>query len=329
VLSDTQLQHAFQLASFLHRERRIALNIVVEAASRFNNSFSVQYKRLYYHTRGDSGPLTEQTPSRYKTILSDPVLVQQLVFAASGPYERCQEQMGDVNEADLLIRFIKHLIMISVARNSFHVAIGISRLLHNYTTPEASVIYQQLLPSSRAPRDESYWRVRKGRLIRELKERFGEELRVRRGNSGEDRFLTSSASTRSAAEVEYCLEVFKPWGTPCLSSSPLAIRPVSNRKQMLPLIHTDDPDQEHLAEEARMHALIHPPCFAHLVQTLGMPPPAFRLEVPLFLPKENKSSGGIFNRAPIKPTEDELRIIKQRINDLMAERDSASAIDKQ
>jgi hypothetical protein len=328
VLSDTQLQHAFQLASFLHRERRIVLNIVVEAASRFSNSFSVQYKRLYYHAKGDSGPLTEQFPSRYKTILSDPVLVQQLVFAASEPYERRQEQMGDVNEADLLIRFIKHLIMISVTRNSFHVAISISRLLYNYTTPEASAIYQQLLPSSRSTRDESYWRVRKGKLMRELQERFGEELRIRRGNSGEERFLTS-ASTRLAAEAEYCLEVFKPWGTPCLSSSLLTASPASNQKQTIPLIHTDDPDQEHLAEEARMHALIHPPCFVHLVQTLGMAPPTFRLEVPLFLPKEIKRGDGIFDHAAIRPTEDELRIIKQRVGDLTEEKDRGSMIDRQ
>jgi len=167
VLSDTQLQHAFQLASFLHPEGQVGLDIVVEAASRFNNSFSVQYKRLYYKAKGDSGPLAEQAPSRYKTILSDPVLVQRLVFEASEVYERRQEQGGGANEADRLIRFIKHLIMISVTRNSFHVAIGILRLLYNYTTPEASAVYQQLLPSHRSPRDESYWRVRKGMLMRE------------------------------------------------------------------------------------------------------------------------------------------------------------------
>jgi len=322
VLFDTQLQHAFQLASFLHTERRIALNVVIGAAQRFNHSLSVQYKRLYYQARGDSGAPAEKSPSRYKTILSDSVLLQRLVYAVSEPYELRQEQSEEVTEADLRIRFIKHLMIISLTRNSFHVAIAISRLLYNYTTPEASAIYQQLLPSGRSPRDESYWRVRKGMLMRELKERFGDKLRIRRGYSGEDRFLASPSSTQYVAEVEHCLEIFKPWGTLCLSSSLLGTSQASGRGPMTALFHANDPDREHLAEEVRMHALVHPPCFAHLVQALGLAPPMSRLEVPLLPSVENRNGRCIFDRAPATLTEDELCAIKQQLDSSVDEKES-------
>ncbi|MFN8000783.1 MAG: hypothetical protein U0X75_07185 [Acidobacteriota bacterium] len=49
-------------------------------------------------------------------------------------------QSRDVTE-ELLVHYVKHLVMLTVSRNSFHVTIGISRVLHNYSTTEAILLY--------------------------------------------------------------------------------------------------------------------------------------------------------------------------------------------
>lgn len=220
-----QFQRAFQLAHFIHGKRLVAIEIVIEAMARLETSFSTQYKRLYYRPKGptgsqtnqsdQSGQLDDQSGQRYKPLLSDPVMLQRLIYVVSDTFERSQEDSEHVDAANLLLRYIKHLMMVTMARNSFHVAIGVSRLLYHYETVEASAIFQQLLLGTQRPRDESYWRARKGLLMKELKERFGDRLQLRRGASGEERFLAHQDSGQWNRQVEKCLEAFTPWETPC------------------------------------------------------------------------------------------------------------------
>ncbi|MFN0111024.1 MAG: hypothetical protein ACKVZH_19360 [Blastocatellia bacterium] len=293
--------------------------------ARLETSFSTQYKRLYYRPKGRTGSLAnqpgqpgqldDQSGQRYKTLLSDPVMLQRLIYVVSETFERRQENTEHVDEANLLLRYIKHLVLITMARNSFHVAIGVSRLLYHYNTVEAAAIFQQLLPGTQRPRDESYWRVRKGLLLKELKERFGERLQLRRGASGEERFLAHQDSGRWNWPVEKCLEAFTPWETPCL----LANLPMHDQRAIEKKFNiefgTDSSTEENQKEEMRLHALIHPHCFAGLTLTGGFGSPAARLEVPIFMASgHSNSDDDSLDRTPAKLTDEELDLIRQPLD---------------
>ena len=133
------LNKAFALAYFIHGDRRIALRITTEAMAKLEVATTAQYKRLYYRPTGRSSH-QQGDAKRSKVSFSDLHLLQRLVYIESEQHEKQKEQAGDsvsINEEDMIIHFIKHLVKITLRRNSFYVALGLSRLLHNYSTPEA------------------------------------------------------------------------------------------------------------------------------------------------------------------------------------------------
>src|SRR5262249_18778251 len=153
---------------------------------------------------------------------------------------------------------------ITLKRNSFYVAVGISRLLHNYSTSEAMRTYDAVQdPEER--RDDCYYRSRKSMLMRELADRFGKSLRLCRTAHGEERFAPVKFPIRYLEDVRQSLEMFTPWDTPCLSAG-LGL-PASRSAA----------DVEDEVEIQRMHAILHPPCFESLVRSVGLTPPDCRL----------------------------------------------------
>jgi hypothetical protein len=163
-------------------------------------------------------------------------------------------------------------------RNSFHVALGVSRLLYNYTTAESMKLYDLIMQNPERAKDDAYWRERKARLRRELKDRFGQRLAVVRGTHGEKRFQARGDSARYLGLVRQCLQMFTPWDTPCPL---LGAGPTPGEIEAF-TFRGSDPDEEHQIEVARMHAVIHPDCYERLVAGLGLDSPARRLEIPKF-----------------------------------------------
>lgn len=205
-------------------------------------------------------------------------LLQRLVYIAAEPEERRQEARG-VSEAAWLIHYLKHLARITLKRNSFFVTLGVSRLLHNYTTPETMQIYELVVQDPARGRDDSYFRRRKAQLMRELQSRFGGRLTVQRGLRGEERFQARPEVECFLALVADCLCAFTPWETRC--SVPDAFDP--RRDEWPPLrFRGSDPDAEHAVEAARLHALLHPDCYSRLLAALRLEAPARRLELPQF-----------------------------------------------
>src|SRR5215510_4865583 len=166
-LTEESLARAFQLAYFIHGDKETALNIVTEAFAKLEVAAAAQDKRLYYTPTGRA---TRAERFRTKVSVGELHLLQRLVYVESEPYERHAEQSPD--EEDMLIYFIKHLVRITVRRNSFYVTLGLSRLLHNYSTADTMEMYDVLVQDPGRVRDDYYYRSRKGRLMKELKERF-------------------------------------------------------------------------------------------------------------------------------------------------------------
>src|SRR5262245_23541570 len=326
-LIEESLARAFQLAYFIHGDRETALNIAAEALAKLEVAAAAQDKRLYYTPTGRA-----ERGERFRTKVSigETHLLQRLVYVESEPYERRAEQASNgesPDEGDMLIHFIKHLVRITVRRNSFYVTLGLSRLLHNYSTAETMEMYNVLVQDPGRVRDDYYYRSRKGRLMKELKERFGDRLRVTRGARGEERFQTDDAPGRHAQLARECLQEFTPWSTNC--AIPAGLDPGAEEIHDL-AFDGSDPDREHAIEVNRFHAALHPDCFARLAAGLNFASPVERLTTPYFsMSKDRNQDQGRkpprgSRRAP-ELDETEMNAVKKLLAERASRRKTAAA----
>src|SRR2546423_6418549 len=212
---------AFQLAWFLHRERKTAIEIATRALNKLQLAATAQGKRLYYRLTGRA----DARKARSKVSMGEPHLLQRLVYIESEEYERQKEAAAQdlhansgatpARQSDLVVFFIKHLVRITTRRNSFYVTLGLSRLLYNYTTPETMELYNLVIQDPERVHDDYYYRSRKSLLLKELKEHFGALVEVAKGPRGEQRWQ-AEYNSRHASLVRECLLWFTPWATPCV-----------------------------------------------------------------------------------------------------------------
>jgi len=309
---------AFQLAYFLHRERKTAAEIASRALNKLQLAATAQGKRLYYRLTGR--PDTRK--ARSKVSMGEPHLLQRLVYVESEEYERRKESAArhshsanDVTPArhsDLVVYFIKHMVRITARRNSFYVTLGLSRLLYNYSTSETMELYNLIIQDPDRVHDDYYYRSRKGVLLKELKERFGELVEISKGSRGEQRWRTSENGQRHHELVAECLRWFTPWATPCVV--PERFDPLNDPIKPLNF-EGRQPDEEHEVEVNRIHAALHPECFVRLTAANRFAPPDERLELPHFFLANNGDEGQDDSRTPPSLSSDELRVI----NDLLVQ----------
>ena len=308
---------AFQLAYFLHRERKIALEIATRALNKLQLAATAQGKRLYYRLTGRP----DSRKSRSKVSLGEPHLLQRLVYVESEQYERLKEAAAlaaqtngaaPARQSDLVVFFIKHLVRITTRRNSFYVTLGLSRLLYNYTTAETMDLYNLVIQDPERVHDDYYYRSRKGLLLKELKERFGELVEVAKGVRGEQRWRAAADSSRYAPLARECLHWFTPWETPC--AVPETLDPLNDTIDQLSF-QGRHPDEEHEVEVSRIHAALHPECFDRLAAANRLARPEEKLELPHFFLADGADDDGDISRTPPNLSADELHII----NDLLAQ----------
>jgi hypothetical protein len=308
---------AFQLAYFLHRERKTAVEIATRALNKLQLAATAQGKRLYYRLTGRP----DARKARSKVSLGEPHLLQRLVYVESEQYERLKEAAGlagqtngaiPARQSDLVIFFIKHLVRITTRRNSFYVTLGLSRLLYNYTTAETMDLYNLVIQDPDRVHDDYYYRSRKALLLKELKERFGELVEVAKGVRGEQRWRAAADSSRYAPLARECLHWFTPWETPC--AVPETLDPLNDTIDHLSF-KGRHPDEEHEVEVNRIHAALHPECFDRLAAANRLARPEDKLELPHFFLADGADDDGYISRTPPNISPDELHII----NDLLAQ----------
>ena len=302
-----QLQSAFRLAYFIHSDRELAIKIAKEALDDLEAAKATQRRRLYYTPSGlSSGRAKPQTP-RTKVVMADAHLLQRLVYRASEIYEIQQEKAQSehrLTEEDMLIRFVKHLVRITVRRSSFYVALGISRLLHGYSTTETMDIYTAVVQDPGRVKEDSYYRAGKRELMSELEERFGKFLRRTRAPRGEERFAEEENAPSHLALVRECLSVFTPWETSCVGAEAFE----RGEDQLSHLAFDgEEPDTEHPIEMNRMHAITHPECYEQVAASVGLDKPESRLSLPQFqIDHSNDRRPPIDRHRPLRLTEEEM-----------------------
>lgn len=282
-LTKELINKAFSLSYFIHRDKKLAITIAAESVSKLEVAMLAQDKRLYYKPTGRStdGQITN-TRFRTKVSMNELHLLQRLVYVVSEVYEQEQEKNPlsfYLNQADLTIRFIKHLIKITVKRNSFYLTLGLSRLLYSYTTSETILLYSLIIQDGSRSKDEDYFRARKKQIKQEIQERFGNLLKTIKTKQGEDRFLALESINQYLELTAKCLSQFTPWNSDCIL--PTKLDPLLETIEAFAFAGKD-PDKEHYVEAIRIHSLIHPECYRRLIMSLNFDSPDKKLEIPKF-----------------------------------------------
>ncbi|MGH9823788.1 MAG: hypothetical protein ACREDR_11130 [Blastocatellia bacterium] len=323
--SSELLTLAFRLAFFVHCDRTTALRVATEAYAKLEVAAAAQDKRLYYTPVGRSASEVVQHGQRTKVAMSEVHLLQRLVYIESDSFERDQERpphLATLDEEDMVVRFVKHLIRITTRRNSFYVTLGLSRLLFNYSTAETSSMYNSVIQDSERIKDDYYYRSRKRKLIQELQERFGDLIHLQRGRHGEERFEVSARGTLWGGLVQECLAHFTPWKTNCVI--PEKWDPVLEELPELGF-QGHDPDNEHPVEIRRMHSILHPDCYKRLCKALGYADPSEKLTVPRFFIPNSESGSPKDRGRGIALSEAELAVVQTEMAERASRRRSYSA----
>ena len=335
VSTEQVLNKAYRLAYFLHQDKGIAIRIVAAATLKLNVAMAAQSKRLYYVPVGrfSRGESRRTDGIRNKTLFSDLHLLQRLIYVESEPYERQKERaaqaappgvnaVGDpANEEDLLVYFIKHLVRITTKRNAFYVTLAVSRLLHSYSTLETMEIYNAVIGEPERVKDDYYYRSRKAVLMHEMFERFGQLIRARRQQRGEERFETQQGSNELRSLMSECLRVFTPWDTQC--PVPRDFDPL---KSVIIALTSMSSADENEVEVNRIHAVLHPECYETLIAAFGYHPPAERMELPRFFSDEtNDESPPRQRSAPAELSAEELAEINHLLDEQSGRRRHASS----
>ncbi len=334
VSTEQVLNKAYRLAYFLHQDKDIATRIVAAATLKLNVAMASQTKRLYYVPVGrfSRGESRRTDGIRNKALFSDLHLLQRLVYVESEPFERQKERAAQVapsgvpavgdpaNDEDLLVYFIKHLVRITTKRNAFYVTLGVSRLLHSYSTLETMEIYNAVIGEPERVKDDYYYRSRKAVLMHEMYERFGQLIRASRQRRGEERFETQPGSSELQSLLRECLRLFTPWDTQC--SVPRDFDPL---KSVIAALASKSSADENKVEVNRIHAVLHPDCFERLVAAFGYCPPDERMELPRFyLDQSDDQSPPRQRSAPADLSAEELAEINHMLDEQAGRRRGSS-----
>lgn len=304
-----ELEKGFQLAYFLMPDRYVATQILTGALNKLRVQRGHESKRAYWRDKYLKRSIS-------KISRGDQDTLQWLIEFESEGYERRQEQASGPTEEDMVVRYVKSLVQITTAMSSFHVNIGLRRLLHHYSTAEAQQFYE-LITDRFLGADE--YRRAKGLLMARLDSRFGRYLKSTRTQHGEVRFEVFPDQSRWTGFVHNCLTMLIPWSTHgrCLASPD-----VHNVSGILPnLLSGDQTSQEaphdlDQVELSRCHAFIHPACLGRLSNALGLDPPEQRLAVPRFYLDGSDGEDQSENSRQTSPLTEEER--KKIANDLSA-----------
>lgn len=305
------LEKGFELAYFIAQDRQSAIEILAGALEKLSIQCRREKRRFYWRYSHAHQPIRRITHQ-------DLDAFQWLIMLESEPCEKDQELRGRDSPRDMVVRYIKHLVQITMSMSSFYVCVGMNRLLYSYSTSETQAAFE--LITQRFPGSDQYRRAKK-MLTSQLRERFGERVETIRARHGEIRFKTLENQSCWHELVHECLSMFSPWSTDgwCEHFRPKAddmlcssLTPVAGA--------TAGPDAQ---ETIYCHMFIEPVCRENLSAVLSFSSPEARLALPRFAMKE-ESRGNDSNdtQGPgvSKLSEEEKALIAGRLNASKARR---------
>lgn len=284
------LRISFELAYFLVPDRSGAFAILTRALEKLRVQSRRELKRLYWRDKHTERPIR-------RIARGDVDMLQWLVMFEAEQDERAQERVGAVSTVGMVIRYIKHLVQIATALSSFYVNIGLTRVLHNYSTSEAQRVYERLTSRYLGP-DE--YRRAKAVLMDKITERFGSFVKIARVDHGELRFESSDQQQELSELAAECLKSLTPWSTQAhcaqfttTNGGGIKIRPPYQDAKV---------DQNEI-ELRCCHILIEPTCYSQLMEDLAFDQPETKLALPRFFMPEKQEKNDDNNAQPPHPPE--------------------------
>ncbi|MEK7831543.1 MAG: hypothetical protein AAB401_10690, partial [Acidobacteriota bacterium] len=173
-----------------------------------------------------------------------------------------------LDEEDLVVRYIKHLVQVTVSRNAYQVMIGISQFLYHHGPKQMERIHLHIDPNrNRGGLSGKAYKDSRRRIWNEMVNRFGGLSGGQSGGllaiRGKRRFQIQARTLPLFALVNECLNHLALWDAECNKFS-------------------DEPHQA--------HALIHPACYDKIIKQLPIKNPTANLIIPQFvLPANNNN----------------------------------------
>lgn len=176
--------------------------------------------------------------------------------------EREQESNGhQLSEADFIKRLVKHLILLSLSRNSFWAAVAVFQVLCNYPTTALNFVYPFVAPNRSIDKEKWQCSRNRGKLLKFVGERFGvqpENLFIECGPE------VYSPSDWQVQTINECLAVFRPVGR--------ATVPERYRGDLLIPYDDNDPRGDERIEVDRMAILFSPVDLNRILESVGLRP---------------------------------------------------------
>jgi hypothetical protein len=305
-MSEKVWERAFELAYFILVDRSRARECVARAIEKLATQRTREKRRAHWWARR-----AEPTIRRISAAAED--TLQWLIFLECERYEREQEEQGLATEAEMIVRYIKHLALLTIT-SSFHVHVGFNQLLRKYSTHEAQQVYE--LATGRYPGSEEYPKAR-GRLFKQLARRFGSFLTVHSAPPGGLQFRALEQPEHWSALVDQCLGFFTPWSAhgSCLPHGGQCGTGVAEAFRQ--------GDNGHVTrlEAGRCHWFMHSTCYRQFVRHFGFDPPEERLSVPRFRhhsDSHRQLDPGSAERRTHALSEADIKALRQRLHSFSA-----------
>jgi hypothetical protein len=263
------LQAGVELAYFLVSDRSAAIQILTRALDKLRVGSRRELKRLYWRDKHAQRPIR-------RISRNDVDMLQWLILCETEQEERAEERTGTISPAAMTMHYIKYLVQITTSLSSFYVNVGISRLLHSYSTSEAQRIYERLT-STFLGADE--YRRAKSALMDRISQRFAGLVKMTRVDHGELRFETSENQEQFAEVLADSLRAFTPWS---MRASCVQFAPANGSEIGPSFPFWGDKANQNEIELRSCHILIHPTCYSRLMQELAFELPEKRLALPRF-----------------------------------------------
>src|SRR5438270_686434 len=177
-------ERAFELAYSIHVNKDVAFFVAEDALDGLATMFGRQEKnrRPAERLRGFLKWGERTRPVRKTVRLSEEQMLQWLVYKQSEPWER-QTERGEglylPTEEDMIVRYLEHLVFLTLRRGSFYVTLVVGALLHQFNRRETRLFYDILTQNDPARmKDTGYIGKQRLEMLEKISQRFGKMIRT-------------------------------------------------------------------------------------------------------------------------------------------------------
>ena len=259
---------AYELAYFIHVNKETACFVAEDALDQLPLMLGKQgtYRKPPGLLSGFLKGGERSRPVRRTLKLNEPQMLQWLVYQHSESWEREAERGEGLylpNEEDMTVRYLKHLVFITLRLGSFYVSLALGQLLHQFDRRQTRLFYDILTQSDSARmKDMGYIGKQRLELLKRISQRFDGIIQTTKTPQGERQILTQPTTPSIIELVNECLGHFTPWETACVIESGFDVTDI-------PGLYFSGADiDEDRIEMDRIHTVVDPDCFARFAEGL-------------------------------------------------------------